>query len=300
MLDIADLVDRCPPQLAHPFGDAVHPVDVGLAELPTVRVHRKPSADLDGTEIRLGSAAFCNIADDPAFTEAQRLGASTICLRAGTQQAVFIVHQSLRPGARETIGQLAARGMQIRILSGDHPAAVAQIAQALGVEHWQGGMTPAEKVAVLEEMKTQGRHVLMVGDGINDAPSLAAAHVSMSPITAADLSQAQADAVFLGERLNPVFETLMAARKARHLMHQNLWLTTIYNAVAVPIAIAGFVTPLIAAVAMSGSSLIVTLNALRARGAAGTTSDAKPNMMPDAATASIPQQEKLAEGTWTS
>jgi Cu2+-exporting ATPase len=87
----------------------------------------------------------------------------------------------------------------------------------------------------------------------------------MSPITAADLSQAQADAVFLGERLDPVAETLAAARKARRLMHQNLALAVVYNAIAVPLAVAGHVTPLIAALAMSGSSLLVTLNALRAR-----------------------------------
>ena len=222
-------------------------------------------ASVDERTMKLGSAEFCDVQEHPAFAEAERLGASTIAFRWGDRQAVFIVHQSLRPGAAESIEALATLGFDIRILSGDRPSAVAQIAAALSIPHWQGGVTPAEKVAVLEDLKAQGRRVLMVGDGINDAPSLAAAHVSMSPITAADLSQAQADAVFLGEKLDPVFDTVVAARKARQLMSQNLWLTTLYNAIAVPLAIAGLVTPLIAAVAMSGSSLIVTLNALRAR-----------------------------------
>ena len=126
-------------------------------------------------------------------------------------------------------------------------------------------MKPPDKISAIEGLRAAGHRVLMVGDGLNDAPALAAANASLSPISAVDLAQAQSDAVFLGERLQPVVDALMLARRARRLMLQNLCLAVIYNAIAVPIAVAGLVTPLIAAAAMSGSSLLVTLNALRAR-----------------------------------
>ena len=222
---------------------------------------------VDGVETRLGSLAFCSIAM-PQDLPSRYPGASIIAFRHGAEHAVFAIHQALRPDAEQTIRDLKSLGFDIQILSGDRESAVEPVAAALGVTTWRGGLTPADKVAAIEALKGQGRKILMAGDGINDAPSLAAANVSISPISAADLSQAQADAVFLGESLKPVASTIRTARRARRLMRQNLWLALIYNLIAVPIAMAGLVTPLIAAAAMSGSSVLVTLNALRARGGA--------------------------------
>jgi Cu2+-exporting ATPase len=220
-------------------------------------------AMIDGAEARLGSAAFCGVAGASVSNEH---GTSIICFSHAGHSATLLVKQTLRPDAIATIAALRALGLEITILSGDRPDAVAPVAEALGFADWHGALKPADKIAAIEAMKQQGKRVLMVGDGLNDAPSLAAAHVSISPISAADITQAQADATFLGERLAPVKDALTISRQARKLMRENLWLAVIYNVIAVPIAILGFVTPLIAAAAMSGSSVLVTLNALRAHG----------------------------------
>jgi Cu2+-exporting ATPase len=247
-----------------------HPLAVAVAreaqdrrpvEGATEEPGRGVRAVIDGVEARLGSAAFCGIASASASHEP---GTSVICFVHGDRHAVLAVRQQLRPDAAATVRALMARGLDVHILSGDRLAAVAPIAQVLGVVQWCGGMKPAGKIAAMEALAAAGRRVLMVGDGINDAPALAAAHVSLSPISAADIAQAQADAVFLGDRLAPVHDAVAVAVRARALMRQNLTLAVIYNAIAVPIAIAGLATPLIAAVAMSGSSVLVTLNALRA------------------------------------
>jgi Cu2+-exporting ATPase len=244
-----------------------HPLAVALSREATTRVPfddavEEPGqgvrARINGIEGRLGSPKFCDVIA-PNTSQV-----STVCFRHGKRFAVIAIAQKLRPDAVDVINALRGRGLDLCILSGDHVEAVAPVARALDIEHWQGGLKPAEKIARIEALRASGRRVLMVGDGLNDAPSLAAAHVSLSPISAADVTQAQADAVFLGEKLRPVLDAVIVARRARTLMTQNLWLAAIYNAVAVPVAIAGAVTPLIAALAMSGSSLLVTLNAMRA------------------------------------
>jgi Cu2+-exporting ATPase len=248
-----------------------HPLAVALSREATTRVPFDDAvvepgqgvrARINGIDTRLGSPQFCDVVTSNASQ------ASAVCFRHGKRFAVIAIAQKLRPDAVDVVNALHGRGLDLHILSGDHVEAVAPVARALDIEQWQGGLKPAEKIACIETLKAGGRRVLMVGDGLNDAPSLAAAHVSLSPISAADVTQAQADAVFLGEKLKPVLDAIVVARRARKLMTQNLWLAAIYNAVAVPVAIAGAVTPLIAALAMSGSSLLVTLNAVRANGGA--------------------------------
>lgn len=252
----------------HPLARAV------AAALPDARpfevVREFPGAgieaELDGLTARLGSPDFCGARDLAA--RAGAADGSLIAVRLGEECAVLVVRQQLRPDAAETVERLREAGLGLSILSGDRNAAVAPVAAALDIGNWCGEAGPADKIAALDGLKATDHHTLMVGDGLNDAPSLASAYVSMSPITAADVTQAQADAVFLGARLAPIAEAVAIARRARSLMRQNLMIAVVYNLLAVPLAVAGLVTPLIAALAMSGSSAIVTLNALRA-GAGG-------------------------------
>ncbi|EIM29788.1 heavy metal translocating P-type ATPase [Microvirga lotononidis] len=225
-------------------------------------------AVVNGMEMRLGSAAFCGAEDTAEKAASTDPNASVIAFSWGEERAALLVRQALRPDAAAIVRNLRGRGFDCRILSGDRPEAVAPIAAALGIATWRGGCKPTDKIRALDALKSEGRKVLMVGDGLNDAPALAAAHVSLSPISAADLTQAHADAVFLGDRLQPVQDTIDIARRAHRLMRQNLGIALVYNLIAVPLAFLGFVTPLVAALAMSGSSTLVTLNALRARGRA--------------------------------
>ncbi|WP_319772234.1 heavy metal translocating P-type ATPase [Breoghania sp.] len=224
-------------------------------------------ASVEGADCKLGSPRFCGV--EESVVEEALTGhpdASIIAFRHGEAAPVlFVVRQAIRPDAVEVIAQLKKRGLRIEILSGDREAAVAMVAKDLAVDDYTAGLDPRGKIARLQALKEAGNTVLMVGDGLNDAPALAAAHVSMSPVSAVHLSQAAADAVFLGESLMAVPAALNTSRRAHAAMRQNLMLASVYNLIAVPIAVAGFVTPLLAALAMSASSIVVTLNALRLR-----------------------------------
>ncbi|WP_123695396.1 copper-translocating P-type ATPase [Allostella humosa] len=208
-------------------------------------------------EWRLGSRAFCGVAGNEGDTPELFLA------RPGRAPVHFAFTDMLRPDAAATVGRLHRAGLRVLVLSGDRPAAVARAAAAAGIGEWQAATDPAAKVAFLEGLARAGRRVLMVGDGLNDAPALAAASVSMSPAAAADVSQAAADVVFQGWALAPVADTLQVARAAAARARENLVLAGLYNLCAVPLAVLGQVTPLVAAIAMSTSSIIVIANAMR-------------------------------------
>lgn len=207
---------------------------------------------------RLGSASFCGVAA-PADDGRSELW----FVREGDTPYRFAFADRLRPDAAEAVAALQARGLEVELLSGDRPAVVAEAARAAGIATWRSEATPAAKVERLAALAAEGRKVMMIGDGLNDAPALAAAHASLSPTSAAEATQNAADAVFQGDALAPAVETLDVARRADRLVRQNLALALLYNLSAVPLAILGEVTPLVAAVAMSSSSLLVIGNALR-------------------------------------
>ncbi|WP_342726675.1 heavy metal translocating P-type ATPase [Bradyrhizobium sp. B097] len=265
--DVVKLAGRLALSSRHPVAAAVARKGGAAAPLPDIQ--EEPGQGVhgfyEGRPIRLGRPSFCGADDIANELLCRDPEASVVAFRSGECRYAFAVRQRLRPDAAEVVAGLARMGITVEIVSGDREPAVRLAAEVLGVHEWRAEVSPVDKIDRIDELVRQGCKVLMVGDGLNDAPALAAAHASMSPVTATHLSQAVADAVFLGERLVPVLTAVKVSRKALRLMRQNLWLAVIYNLLAVPIAIAGLVTPLIAAAAMSGSSVIVMLNALRAR-----------------------------------
>lgn len=232
---------------AHPgitFEDVIEVPGLGL------------EAYANGGRYRLGRAAWAIDGDAARHT-------GTVFTCDGRMLADFTFNDRMRPGARDAISALRGDGIKVEILSGDHSAIVSDTARRLGVGNHTAGLMPGDKVERLKQLASTGHKVLMVGDGLNDVPALAAAHVSMAPASAADIGRNAADFVFLRESLDAVPIALAVARNAGTLIRQNFALAIAYNAIALPIAIAGLVTPLVAALAMSLSSVIVVANALR-------------------------------------
>lgn len=231
---------------------AVAPVD-GVVEHPGQGLSLATPAG----ETRLGSRTFCGVHDAAAD------GPEMWLTRPGMTPDRFCFDERLRPDAVTVIKRLRGMGLALKLISGDRTSQVERIAAQVCIPDWRAECTPAGKVQLIEDATASGKKVLMVGDGMNDSPALAAASVSASPATAADVSQTVADLVFQGSRLEPVAVALTTARRAKAVMRQNLALSIGYNVIMVPLAIAGWVTPWLAAAAMSSSSLLVMANSLR-------------------------------------
>ncbi|QFR33459.1 cation-translocating P-type ATPase [Ancylobacter sp. TS-1] len=244
----------------HPAARALHAAvpdagpPAGWAEVPGEGLR----APVPGGELRLGRAAFCR-------AEPGEDGDSEIWLaRPGRAPVRFGFEDALRPQAGAVVAAFRAAGLPVAILSGDRLAAVARVARVLGLPDWHAGLLPGDKLERLDAWRRQGWRVLMVGDGLNDAPALAGAHVSASFAHGAPASQSAADIVLPPGDLAAVHHAWRAGRRAHRIIVQNLVLAALYNVALIPVAIFGLVTPLGAAVAMAASSLTVTLNALRA------------------------------------
>ena len=213
------------------------------------------SGTWNGVRVRLGRPDWLGFAEPKG---------TLTCLQIGDQDPVpFYFRDSLRPGAKEAVSMLRKSGNDVVLLSGDTDEAVAEIAAELGIPAWEGAMRPDDKAGRIAVMSKAGRKVLMVGDGLNDTAALASAHVSISPASGLEAARVVSDIVLLGHSLAEIPEAISVARAATARIRENFAIAALYNLVAIPIALAGFATPLAAALAMSGSSISVSLNALR-------------------------------------
>ncbi|WP_375162736.1 heavy metal translocating P-type ATPase [Mesorhizobium sp. Mes31] len=217
-----------------------------------------------GSRYRLGRAGWA-LGRGSEDENCSPMGTAAVLARDGQRLATFLFEDQIRPDAARTVRNLMRAGIASEILSGDRIAVVNAIAMQLGIGRVSAELLPLDKVARVAELARCGKRILMVGDGLNDAPALVAAHVSMAPATAADVGRNAADFVFLKESLSAVNDALIVSRRTGSLIRQNFALAIAYNAIAVPVAIAGSVTPFFAALAMSFSSILVIANATRLR-----------------------------------
>lgn len=247
-----------------------HPLSVALCKaydgdlLAISNVQDHPGMGLEGVyegqKIRLGSRAWCGD-QDQAETENIELWLDI----EGDKKEVFSFEDTLRSDSIDIVSSLKDDGLDVLLVSGDRQSVVEDLAKQTGIDDFYAEKKPQQKFEILEDMKGNDKNVLMVGDGLNDAPVLAGANVSIAPGTAIDMAQNAADIVFMGDKFVPVYDTYKTAKMTQKLVKQNFTLAVLYNIVAVPLAVMGMVTPLIAAIAMSGSSLIVIANSFRLR-----------------------------------
>ncbi|MBR7651045.1 cadmium-translocating P-type ATPase [Brucella oryzae] len=269
----ADAIDRHNLEIAaelslysrHPLSRALALFSGAKPVTAFTRIEEVPGAgieaELNGSIYRLGKRDWAD--SSAALSHAD--GPETCLSIDGKLVETFRFEDQPREDAAGAIATLKRNGLKLDIISGDRLPAVERLAGYLGVDNFQAEVLPADKSELVQELSAEGRKVLMVGDGLNDAPALVAAHVSMAPATAADIGRNAADFVFLRESLSAVPLAFAVSKEAGRLISQNFALSIGYNIIAVPIAIFGYVTPLVAALSMSLSSIVVVSNALRLR-----------------------------------
>ena len=274
-LDILTIAAALESRSEHPLARAFSRIATQKKlELPLVsEVRSYPGQGIEGfiagQKYRIGTPEFVHsiragIQAQYDETPDQRMTGEQIVLGDSTGSiAMFKVVDALRSGAVETIKRIRLAGIRVHLISGDSMLEAKRVAETCGVDAWRGRVLPSEKQGYLTGLKESGRLVVMVGDGINDAPVLAAADASLAMGTGASLSQLSADGVILGGRFDSIFESVLISRKALRIIRQNLLWSFVYNLLVLPAAIAGWLSPWMAGLGMSFSSVIVVLNALR-------------------------------------
>lgn len=249
----------------HPIAQAFKVADPRAVETPRYVAGRGIEGRIGGRRLRLGSADFCTeLGGQPSPFGCVPGGRTRICLAdEHGWLAAFDLEDRLRPDALMLVGELEKRGLRVHLLSGDHAEAAAAAARSVGIERSVGAMMPKDKFDYVRRLQSEGRVVTMIGDGTNDAPVLAAADASIAMGSGADSALLQADVILQSSSLSRVLDTLDAASRAMRLVRQNIGWAIAYNVVALPLAAAGFIGPLEAAIGMGASSLAVLLNAMR-------------------------------------
>ncbi|MGF6170862.1 Cu2+-exporting ATPase [Pseudomonas moraviensis] len=247
-----------------------HPIAraFGRAPLAAEEVHSSPGLGLEGVvgerRLRIGQAQFaCALSGAPLPSMPDEAGQWLLLADTHGPLAWLVLDDRLRDDAPALLAACKARGWRTLLLSGDSSPMVASVAAELGIDEARGGLRPDDKLQVLQQLHKEGRKVLMLGDGVNDVPVLAAADISVAMGSATDLAKTSADAVLLSNRLGALVQAFTLARRTRRVIIENLLWAALYNGLMLPFAALGWITPVWAAVGMSISSLTVVLNALR-------------------------------------
>ena len=256
--DVLGLAGALAAHSRHPLSVALRPY---ARALEITDITETPGKGLSGIwnqkTLKLGSAEFVGAKNINA-------NQSSVWFHLGDDSPIHLqMSDQLRGDALETINELKALGFSQEMVTGDNSSMAREVAELLGLKHWKASIKPKGKLDIIESEIAAGKKVLMIGDGINDAPALASATASVSLASASDISRTASDIVLQNDKLSNLPFAIKIAKSAQRRVSQNLWLAVIYNLFAIPLAVFGLVNPLIAALAMSGSSLIVTLNALR-------------------------------------